>query len=105
MNGKMPVLMIYCSEANGKCLKEVMAGIEEEGVLYQARTQEDAIDAITLAYQAAKASALGVGIGIQGNNVQLAVREQVAPTIIDMAMSPRTAGQNGARYIKKKPLR
>ena len=60
-----PTIIIYCKDADKDLLREVCAGIEEEGVLYQTEEREGDLD--SLAFDAAKESMLGSGVGILGN--------------------------------------
>ena len=64
-----PAVLLYCHEPDVDYLKEICAGIEEEGVLFQILNREDDMD--SLAYQAAKDSMLGVGIGIDGRRIAM----------------------------------
>ncbi len=102
---KVNFIMINTNKPDPATMKEVLAGIEEEG-LYPGFTKEVLNrDAITLAYMAADMSSMGVGIGIDGRKVQLAVKDQVRPLIIETkGQNPRAIGQNAARYIKNNPL-
>lgn len=98
-------IVIYCNKANANTLKEVLEGIEEEGVSFYINQEEVNTDCITLSYKASKMSSVGVGIGINGTSVRLSVQHQMKPFLIDLKNdSMRSIGQNAGRYVKKKPL-
>ena len=89
-------------------VREVCAGIEEEGVLYQVTSREGDLD--TLAYEAACESMLGSGIGIRG--VRLAMQMQRLPkgkNVFELNAPSfrqcRNLGANSARAIKKMPFK
>ena len=62
---KRPSIFIYTNEPDRDFLREVCAGIEEEGVFYEIIPGE-AADLDELAYDAANDSMLGSGVGISG---------------------------------------
>ena len=62
---KRPSIFIYTHEADPAVLKEVCAGIEEEGVFYDTTEMPDECME-KLAYKAARDSMLGSGVGIFG---------------------------------------
>lgn len=64
-----PAILIYSRNPDQDYLREVCAGIEEEGVLYEVRQREECLD--ELAYLAAAESMLGVGIGIDGERIAM----------------------------------
>lgn len=103
-----PAIIIYTHEPDKDFLREVCAGIEEEGVLYQVSNHEGDLD--TLAYEAAKESMLGSGIGIDG--ARLAMQMQRLPkgkNVFELNMPGfwqcRNLGANSARAIKKMPFK
>jgi hypothetical protein len=112
---KKPTIVIYTCRADAPLLKEVCAGIEEEGVLYEVISMSDG-RVSTLSAAASDASMLGVGIGIvdrqlslhiKGMNVHSGESEKTALfsyTAPDAATA-RALGANGARVIKRLPLR
>ena len=58
-----PSIFIYTYEPDREDLKEILAGIEEEGVLYEVYEKEqESVE--KLAFEAANDSMLGSGIGI-----------------------------------------
>lgn len=103
-----PTIIIYCKEPDRDFLREVCAGIEEEGVLYQVQNREGELD--DLAFEAANESMLGSGIGICG--VRLAMQMQRLPkgkNVFELNAPSfwqcRNLGANSARAIKKMPFK
>lgn len=103
-----PAIIIYTNQPDQDFLKEVCAGIEEEGVLYQVSSHEGDLD--TLAFEAAKESMLGSGIGISG--ARLAMQMQRLPkgkNVFELDQPRfwqcRNLGANSARAIKKMPFK
>lgn len=105
MKNGVPAIVIYCSNNDQFALKEVKAGVEEEGLSCQVLSLENETDPITMAYEACRVSVLGVGIGIYGQKVRWSVREHLTPVLMYDSKSPRNIGQNSARYVKKLYLR
>lgn len=103
-----PAIIIYTNEPDEDLLREVCAGIEEEGVLYQVSSHEGDLD--TLAFEAAKESMLGSGVGITG--ARLAMQMECLPkgrNVFELNMPRfwqcRNLGANSARAIKKMPFK
>lgn len=103
-----PAIIIYTNEPDEDLLREVCAGIEEEGVLYQVSSHEGDMD--TLAFEAAKESMLGSGVGITG--ARLAMQMERLPkgrNVFELNMPRfwqcRNLGANSARAIKKMPFK
>lgn len=98
-------IVIHCNQPDTFTMKELLAGIEEEGVTFYVNQSELNADSLTLAYGASKMSSVGVGIGIAGSNVKLAVQNQMKPFPIEgIHQSARIIGQNAGRYVKQKTL-
>lgn len=103
-----PVILIYCeSITRGRgLLQELGAGMEEEGVPYRAE-EVAAGTTVELAYAAAQASLLSVGVGL-GAAGDLCVHHTKlpddAPVLLDVAASARTMGHNAARLVTNSPL-
>ena len=100
---KRPSIFIYTHEADPTVLKEVCAGIEEEGVFFDTTEMPDECME-KLAYKAARDSMLGSGVGIFGTAVCLKMRG------IESYLNPnrtqcRNIGANSARAIKKLPFK
>lgn len=103
-----PTIIIYCSEPDDALLREVCAGIEEEGVLYQVLSRQGDLD--TLAFDAAKESMLGSGIGITGNRLAMQMQRLPRGKNVFELNAPafwqcRNLGANSARAIKKMPFK
>jgi hypothetical protein len=105
----VPQIVIFSNTENKYVINEVIAGIEEEDALYRLSYNE-CPDAVKMAYDAAKASVLGVGIGISGDLVCLHSKnlEINTPLILSKTsedFNPRLVGCNAARYVKGLPLK
>ena len=106
---KKPSRFIYTHEADPSVLKEVCAGIEEEGVFYD--IEEFPNECMEqLAFKAARDSMLGSGIGIFGTAVCLKMRGLEKGRNIESYLTPtrlqcRNIGANSARAIKKLPFK
>ena len=103
-----PAIIIYTDHPDEDLLREVLAGIEEEGVLYEVHTRSGDLD--TLAFDAAKESMLGSGIGMAGK--QLAMQMYRLPkgkNVFELDhpffWQCRNLGANSARAIKKMPFK
>ncbi len=104
-----PSIFIYVNNPNNDYLKQICAGVEEEGVFYEVFEKDtEALD--NLAYDAANDSMMGSGIGIFQNTIALQmkgipkgrnVQNFAAPTLEDC----RKIGANSARIIKKMALK
>ena len=103
-----PAIIIYCREPDEDYLREVCAGIEEEGVLYQILSREGELD--DLAFEAAADSMLGSGIGIRGKRLAMQMqRLQKGHNVFELDhplfWQCRNLGANSARAIKKMPFK
>lgn len=103
-----PAIIIYTHEADEDLLREVCAGIEEEGVLFEIHTREGELD--DLAYEAAKESMLGSGIGISGQRIAMQMDRVPRGRNVFELNSPRfwqcrNIGSNSARAVKKMPFK
>ncbi|GAA1013403.1 hypothetical protein Aple_054090 [Acrocarpospora pleiomorpha] len=91
--------------ANRLCLREIGAGLEEEGVPFRAEPVERGQDHATareLAYAAALASHLGVGVGVDAAGNTCVHHAKLPPDVPVMAGPPSTArrmGHNAARLV------
>ena len=113
MNTSKPVVYIYYNSLGEKFLNEILAGIEEEGVLFEAKKSlvaDSLCTAENLSYEAALDSILETGIGIDGQHVcitcsKLSKHEPLQSfTLIERA-NLRLAGSNAARLVKGIPLK
>lgn len=103
-----PEIILYTCRPDEDYLKEVCAGIEEEGVLYRIYSRQGDLD--TLAFEAAAVSMLGCGIGIAGS--KLAMQMQHLPkgkNVFELNFPRfwqcRNLGANSARAVKKMPFK
>ena len=99
-----PTIIIYCQNADEDYLKEICAGIEEEGVLYQIQNRQGDLD--TLSFEAAKESMLGVGIGMTERRIAMQMQHVPKGKNVFELHAPRfwqcrNLGANSARAIKK----
>ena len=102
---KKPSIFIYTNKPNTDALKEVCAGIEEEGVFFEI-FERDAADLSTLAFEAANDSMMGAGIGIRQTSMALQMKGLPKGKNIENYQTPtleecRKIGANSARAIKK----
>ncbi|MDO4518704.1 MAG: glycerol dehydratase reactivase beta/small subunit family protein [Eubacteriales bacterium] len=103
-----PSIIIYVNEPDEDLLREICAGIEEEGVLYQVSAHEGDLD--TLAFDAAKESMLGSGIGMTGQQIAMQMHRVPKGHNVFELNRPffwqcRYIGANSARAIKKMPFK
>lgn len=103
-----PTILIYVNQPDEDYLKEVCAGIEEEGVLWQVRRMEEDMD--QLAYTAARESMLGSGIGICGHRLAMQMNRLPKGHNVFELDSPslgqcRKLGANSARAVKMMPFK
>lgn len=103
-----PTIIIYVNGPDEDLLREVCAGIEEEGVLYQVQPREGDLD--TLAWDAAHESMLGSGIGICGKRLAMQMQRLPKGKNVFELDTPafwqcRSLGMNSARAIKKLPFK
>lgn len=106
---KKPSIFIYTNNADQDVLREVCAGIEEEGIFYEI-LEFSHISVNELTQNAARDSMLGTGIGIAGTQVALTMRGLKSMQMIEQVQKPsvevcRKIGSNSARIIKKMPLK
>ncbi len=104
-----PSIYVYVSDPDPICLRNVCAGIEEEGVLYQI-SMEQGTDLRRLAANAAESSVLGSGVAIVGSQVALQLRgcpweKPVFWLTEATAEAARSVGADSARAIKKLPFK
>ena len=105
---KRPAIIIYTDHPDEDLLKEVLSGIEEEGVLYEVHTRQGDLD--TLAFDAAKESMLGSGVGITGKRLAMQMyRLPKGKNVFELDhphfWQCRNLGANSARAIKKMPFK
>ena len=102
---KRPSIFIYVNHPDPSVLKELCAGIEEEGVFFDIKEMDyDSPD--ELAWNAANDSMLGSGIGMCRTHAALQMRGIEKGHNIESYLAPdqeqsRKLGANSARAIKK----
>lgn len=113
---KRPSILIYTFLPEAGLLREICAGIEEEGVFYELKEQgeyaageDDGRRADGLARQAAAGGMLDAGIGISRTYAVLQMKGMKPGSAIEAYEHPtrqesRKLGANSARAIKKMPF-
>lgn len=106
---KRPSILIYGHRADQRIIREICAGVEEEGVLYEVIEKPETA-AAALAYQAALDSMLGAGIGINNTQAVMQMRPLPLGQPVFTVNNPspeqsRVLGSNSARAIKKQPFK
>jgi len=92
-------------------LKLVLLGIEEEGLLFKTEEKETASDVVSLAFDAAESSRLGVGVGITKDGIVLhQIKLKKKEPLFTLPISAedasiRNLGTNAARLIKRMPFK
>lgn len=101
-----PSIVIITEKPDNPALKEILAGIEEEGVPFQIELESNG-DARNKALQGAEKSSLETGIGIGRNEVYVALRNAVLYKASSNAYPEelRKLGANAARYVKGIPFK
>lgn len=108
MIAKRPSIFIYTNSPDAVVLKEICAGIEENGVFFEIFERNPAtLDA--LAHEAAKDSMMGAGIGIRGKSAAMQMKGIPYGKNVDALTDAdpaecRRIGANSARAIKKMSL-
>jgi hypothetical protein len=108
----VPAIKVFLADSlvAPEVLTNVLAGAEEEGVPCEVE-KHPATSAVSLAYQAAAKSVLGVGIGVDGEGV-LAVHFQKLPEeeplfVLSYRIEQdkvRVTAENAARLVKGIPF-
>ena len=106
---KKPAIFIYTFQPDGEILREICAGIEEEGVFYEI-SEQTVSDVNELSWQAANDSMLGSGVGVSGQRAALQMRGIEKGRNLEAYARPdkdecRKLGANSARAIKKQPFK
>lgn len=106
-----PAINLWSSkDASDSVLNELKLGMEEEGLPYEIE-EGSTHDALQLGWEAAQASRLEVGIGLDAQFVILhfAKLDRAEPLYKISARSAlekvRALGANAARLVKKQPLK
>ncbi|MBI4551322.1 MAG: propanediol/glycerol family dehydratase large subunit [Candidatus Latescibacteria bacterium] len=94
-------------------LRELMAGVEEEGLIPRVVKVFQTSDCGFIGHHGAQVSGSGIAVGMQSKGTILITRNDLAPlnNLELFSMSPnltaesyRTIGRNAARYAKHKPV-
>lgn len=109
MTVNKPSILIYTKFPITTILKEICAGIEEEGIFYEIY-EKDTFDIDELAFEAAADSMLGSGIGILYGKAVMQMRSLKKGENVFVYDNPnkeqcRTLGSNSARAIKRMPFK
>ena len=109
MIARKPTILIFTVRPDEVLLRELCAGIEEEGVLYDVISQPSG-DAHTLAASASGMSMLGSGVALVGRSLALHIKGMTTQSPLlghtdATGEQAREIGANAARVIKKLPLR
>lgn len=104
MRGIRPDIIIKTYNPNTYALKEILAGIEEEGILYSIMDEEAYKDSQILATEAANMSKVEVGIGLNKEIATLYVHKVIDVFLFETNKDFRTIGQNSGKYVKGNPL-
>lgn len=105
------IKIFHAKNSSAAMLKELCCGIEEEGIPFILDEAEDGKSAETLAWEAAQASRLDVGIGADAERVILTqVKLSLeSPLMVIPASSSnealRALGGSAGRLVKKLPLK
>ncbi len=99
-----PEIIIKVYQPSDKVLKEILTGIEEEGILYKVITEVMPQAETILGQTASGISQLEVGIGIWGERTVLYIKKIKDKPLFITTTKHRALGQNAARYVKGNPL-
>jgi hypothetical protein len=110
--GERPAVLVYRQRGTPPAvLREVCAGVEEEGVPAEVVDAPDGMTAVALAHAAARASRLEVGIGVDAAGATAVHHGQLPldcpPATGGADATPpdrRRIGRIGARVVKDLPL-
>lgn len=108
-----PTVKIFSREGprSAALLRQIVYGIEEEGIPYESVAYPSEEDVCGLAWDAARASQMEVGVGVDDEFVALhyAKLEKARPLFKISARSGdeevRVIGTNAGRLVKKLPLK
>jgi len=109
MTTNKPTILIYATEPQEELLREICAGMEEEGIPFSI-VRKAAMDFDDLCFESANDSILGAGIGIRGSRAALHLRllpkgKQLFSTVNPTLSQARCLGANAARAVKRIPFK
>lgn len=104
-----PSIHLYHDAGDDKLMREICAGMEEEGVPFEIMEYTD-FDMDSLCYEASKTSVLGVGIGVIHHMVSIHMNPLPKGTNLFQSEYPtliqgRLLGMNAARAVKRMPFK
>ena len=110
-----PPVIVVLSAGAGPVLREVLAGIEEEGVPYSVErgsAGDVATSAVDLARRAARRSPLHVGVGVGASGDVCVHHDKLDEVVAELCSgdaahpdAARILGHNAARIVVSLPLR
>lgn len=110
-NNSRPCIVVVTDKPDKNILKQLLAGIEEEGIPYEVDTI-NGDDLLTITHKASVHSRMGVGIGISENRVLLHYSKlKIDKPILDATLKydikevARNVGNNAARLYKIMPFK
>lgn len=112
-NGEIPCIFVCLSNLKEPFLKEILAGIEEEGIPYSVKNINFSEDTMLReVYSASQESRMGISIGIIDNRVVLHYNKlKEEKPLIDIRLNlyekekARVIGCNAARLYKIMPFK
>lgn len=110
-NNSRPCIVVVTDNPDKYILKQLLAGIEEEGIPYEVDTI-NGDELLKITHKAALYSRMGVGIGIKQNRVllhfsKLKIDKPIVDTYLfdDTKETARNIGNNAARLYKIMPFK
>ena len=110
-NNSRPCIVVVIDKPDKIILKQLLAGIEEEGIPYEVNTV-NCLELFKITHKAALYSRMGVGVGINGNRVMLHYSKLKSDKpIFDVNLNryiketARSIGNNAARLYKIMPFK
>lgn len=109
MTINQPAIKLYCNQVNEAYLKEICAGMEEEGVPFEIKEMIE-WELEELCYQASTESVLGVGIGVKDATIAIQMSPLPKGKYLFQIDKPtnqqcRYLGMNAARAVKRMPFK
>lgn len=104
MQGIKPAIVIRTHNPHPQALQEILAGIEEEGMLCTLQEQPAQVNSGDLAREAANMSGVQVGIGLNNQTATLCVHKLIDILLFETNSGFRLIGQNSSKYVKGNPF-
>lgn len=104
-----PAVVVYCADSvqSTTCVRQIDAGLEEEGIPSRIEYVQDA-NATELAFAAANASNLDVGVGVDVTGricIHHAKLPADRPALVGYEAAARDLGHNAARLVSRIPFK